>query len=316
MKNIWLDGVMGVIVGDALGCPVQFMSREEIAERGLVTGMEGHGTYDMPPGTWTDDGSMTLATLDSIRELGKIDLEDIMTGFVNWYEDGEYTQYGEAFDMGNTCSTAIERYEKEHDISKCGGTSEHSNGNGSLMRIIPACLFAYKKKLSDEDAISMIHEVSGLTHNHLRSKVACGLYYFCIKSILDVSGDIKERVQNGLSAGFAFYENDIANLTELAYFGRLRNMDVFATLDESDIKSSGYVVDSLEAAIWCLVTTESFQDCVLKAVNLGDDTDTVAAISGGLAGIFYGYENIPSDWLEIIKKRDWIEKLCELEIGD
>ena len=116
-RNIWLDGMMGVVVGDALGCPVQFMSREEISGRaaGPVTGMESGGVYHMPAGTWTDDSSMALAALDSIRELGEVDLEDIMTSFVDWYEEGEYTPFGEAFDMGNTCSNAIELFENGTD---------------------------------------------------------------------------------------------------------------------------------------------------------------------------------------------------------
>ena len=308
--NNWINGVIGVIVGDALGCPVQFMSRSEIAARGLVTGMEGHGSYDMPAGTWTDDGSMTLALLDSIRELGVIDPEDIMTRFVDWYEDGEYTQYGEAFDMGNTCSRAIEDFERNHDVATCGGTSSHSNGNGSLMRIIPACLYAYEKKMPVEDTVKMIHEVSGLTHNHLRSKMACGLYYFCVKAILDGDGSLAERLQTGMDEGFAFYESDISNLTELSYYGRLRDLKEFAAVDSTDIRTTGYVVDSLEAAIWCLITTDTFKDCLLKAVNLGDDTDTVGAIAGGLAGIYYGYETIPVDWLEAIVKRDMVEEMC------
>ncbi len=312
--NNWINGVMGVIVGDALGCPVQFMSREEIASRGLVTGMEGHGSYDMPAGTWTDDGSMTLALLDSIRELDVIDLEDIMTRFVDWYEDGEYTQYGEPFDMGNTCSRAIEKFEMEHDAMTCGGRSDRSNGNGSLMRIIPACLYAYEKKMPEADAIKMIHEVSGLTHNHLRSKMACGLYYFCAKAILDEDGTLAERLQNGMDEGFAFYESDISNLTELAHYGRLRDLKEFAETDAAEIKTTGYVVDSLEAAIWCLINTDTFKDCLLKAVNLGDDTDTVGAIAGGLAGLYYGYEAIPADWLEAIVKRDIVEEMCEISI--
>ena len=112
-RNIWIDGMMGVIVGDALGCPVQFMRREEIAGRpaGPVRGMESGGVYHMPEGTWTDDSSMALAALASIRELGEVDLEDIMTRFVAWYEEGEYTPFGETFDMGSTCSMAIENWE-------------------------------------------------------------------------------------------------------------------------------------------------------------------------------------------------------------
>lgn len=313
-QNVWLDGIMGVIIGDALGCPVQFMERDELRKRGLVTGMEGHGTYDMPPGTWTDDSSMTLAAFDSIRELKMIDLDDIMTRFVDWYEDGEYTPFGEAFDIGNTCSNAIWSYENGTDVYTCGGTSEHSNGNGSLMRILPACLYAYEKKLPDEEAVKVIHEVSGLTHNHLRSKIACGLYYYCICAVLNGKGTLKERLQQGIDRGFAYYGNDISNKAELAWYLRLKDLAAFADLPDSEIRSSGYVVDALEAAIWSLLNTESFEECLLKTVNLGDDSDTIGAISGGVAGLFYGYGKIPEEWLQVIQRREWIEGMCQAEV--
>jgi ADP-ribosylglycohydrolase len=178
-RNIWIDGMMGVIVGDALGCPVQFMRREEIAGRpaGPVRGMESGGVYQMPEGTWTDDSSMALAALASIRELGEVDLEDIMIRFVAWYEEGEYTSFGEAFDMGSTCSMAIEKFEREHDPIICGGSSEYSNGNGSLMRIMPACLYTYDRGLTDDEAVKVVNDIGGLTHNHPRAKMACGLYF-------------------------------------------------------------------------------------------------------------------------------------------
>ena len=307
--NIWLTGMMGIVVGDALGNPVQFYSREEIAEE-PVTDMEAGGVYNTPIGTWTDDSSMALATLDSIRELREIDLEDIMTRFIDWYEDGEYTPFGNAFDIGNTCSYAIEEYEKNHDVYSCGRTNGSSNGNGSLMRILPACLYAYACKMTDADAIKMIHEVSGLTHNHIRSKMACGLYYFCIKAVLENDGILKDRLQNGLNSGFAFYEKDVLNSVELSYYGRLRDLAEFTDVPEKDIKSGGYVVESIEAAIWCLITTNSFKEALLKVVNLGDDSDSIGAIAGGLATLYYGYESIPEEWISVIQRREWIETMC------
>ena len=308
-SRIWLDGIMGVIIGDALGCPVQFSSREEI-KANPVDRMLGHGTYDMPVGTWTDDGSLTLALLFSIRENRGINLQDIMSRFVAWYTKGEYTPFGEAFDMGGATTDALYRYMKDQDVRTCGGTSSYDNGNGSLMRILPVCMYAYEQKLADEEAVRTVHEVAGLTHNHLRAKIACGLYYFCVCAILDGTGKLTERLQQGMDRGFAFYKKDIRNLAELSYYGRLGKLTEFAALPEDKIKSSGYVVDTLEAAIWSLITTDSFRSCELKAVNLGEDTDTVAAIAGGLAGLYYKYENIPKDWLEVIQKREWIEELC------
>lgn len=320
-RNIWLDGIMGVIIGDSLGCPVQFMSRKEIANRlrGPVTGMEGQGTYDMPPGTWTDDSSMTLATLAGIIDKGKVDPSDIMSRFVKWEFEGEYTPFGEAFDEGNTCSTAIYDYRDTKDIATCGCTDEWSNGNGSLMRILPGCLYYYEKQKKDgftsEQTLEGIHMLSGLTHNHIRSRICCGLYYFMVKSILETADNnginIEKLLQNGIDEGLKYYGKNIENLTELAYVGRLFDLNEFKNIAADQIRSTGYVIDTIEAAVWCLLTTSSFRECLLKAVNLGDDTDTVGAIAGGLAGLFYGYDSIPEEWLSVIQRREWIEDLCE-----
>jgi ADP-ribosylglycohydrolase len=124
---------------------------------------------------------------------------------------------------------------------------------------------------------------------------------------------LNERLQRGLQKGFAFYEKDIANRPELSYYGRLRDLKAFRDVPEAKIRSTGYVVDSLEAAVWSLVQTDSFMDSLLMAVNLGDDSDTVGAIAGGLAALFYGYDGIPEDWLAVIKRREWIEEMCKME---
>jgi len=335
LKNIWLDGMMGLVVGDALGVPVQFMNRDEIRSRrrGPVTGMEAGGVYNMPTGTWSDDSSMALANLVSIYNKKDLDPADIMMQFVKWELKGEYTPFGEAFDQGNTCTRAIYRFTQYPDIYTCGCTGEHANGNGALMRILPVCLYYYDKQkkvcTSEDEAIEGIHVVSGLTHNHLRSKMCCGIYYFCVKSIIDGVLEYQSRwdsktkseipafpslmylLQSGIDAGLDYYGRDIRNLTERTYLGRIYDLSEFQAVPESNIKTTGYVIDTIEAAIWCLITTDSYKECMLKAVNLGDDTDTVAAIAGGLAGLYYGYEAIPKDWLSVIRKREWIEGLCE-----
>lgn len=315
-SNVWLDGVMGLIVGDALGVPVQFMYREEIATReaGLVKGMESGGIFNMPAGTWSDDGSMALATLDSIVQNKRIDLKDIMECFCSWELDGKYTQYGEAFDQGNTCTTAIYNYIQDRNVDMCGCTGESSNGNGSLMRILPACIFIALDTESSEDVkMDSIHKVSGLTHNHQRSKMACGLYYSMVKALIGSKENqsLKSVLQSGIDDGLRYYGQDVSNLKEMAYFARVFHLDKLQLLEDSEIKSSGYVIDTIEAAVWCLITTDSLKECLLKAVNLGDDTDTVAAVAGGLAGLFYGVEAIPGEWLNVMNQKEYVERLCE-----
>jgi len=309
-RNIWIDGIMGVVIGDALGMPVQFIDRKTI-KANPITKMEGYGTYNMPPGTWSDDSSMTIATLDSIREKNGIDYDDIMRKFVQWTMHGKYTPVGKAFDQGRTCMEAICNYMRNADYKTCGKMGEWANGNGALMRIMPVCLYSYEQnkrgKATIKQAIEYVHQVSALTHNHLRSKMACGIYFFMIQSILDNDGTLTERLQQGLDNAKKFYGADEANVPEWIHFKRIMNLSEFANVSEDKIKSSGYVVDSLEAAIWSIITTKTFEEGLLKAVNLGDDSDTVGAIAGGLAGLYYGYDNVPEEWKKVIIKRGEIE---------
>ena len=314
--NIWLNGIMGVVVGDALGCPVQFESRKEVS-RHPVTDMRGYGTFNLPEGSWTDDSSLTIALLESIRRIGKIDLDDIMENFMNWLYDGDFTPYGQSYDIGRGTMQAIDRYSRNRNAKKCGGGEEWNNGNGSLMRIMPACIYCSVMETSgiysDCDAIDVIHSVGGLTHAHIRSNIACGLYFFMVKQILIGEGPLQERMREGLTQGFAFYESRLADKENLHYYDRLRDLTAFKSLPAEKIKSTGYVVDALEAAVWSLITTDRFDQALLKAVNLGDDTDTVGAIAGGLAGLYYGYDTIPENWLSAIKRREWIEEMCRIK---
>ena len=313
MKNIWVNGMMGVVVGDALGVPVQFVSREELKKYPVRT-MDGYGTFNMPPGTWSDDSSMALATLDSIRENGEVNYSDICERFYRWLFFGEYTPGGKAFDQGNTCVKAIGNFLRDKDYKTCGVTGEWANGNGALMRIMPVCLYAYEKVQKKEwglsQAIDCVHQVAALTHNHLRSNIACGIYFFLVKHIIEVNQSLTERLQNGVDEAVSFYQGDV-NCEELTYYARLFDLDDFATVKEDLINSSGYVVDSLEAAVWSLITTGTVEECLLKAVNLGGDTDTVGAITGGLAVLFYGYDCVPEEWRELIVKEEEIIGLCE-----
>ncbi len=318
MKQMWLTGIMGLVVGDALGLPVQFSTREEMKTK-PVTDMEGYGAFLVPEGSWSDDSSLALATLCSILEKNGVDYEDIMSRFEDWHFKGEYTPFGYAYDQGRTCLDAIYSYAKGADAEHCGQIGERSNGNGSLMRILPVCLWAYeqvkKGTITEEGALGMIHKGSALTHAHLRSKIACGIYYFLVKAVLDGQESLQERLQKGMNEARDYYEKDISNLVELAHYGRLFDMESMWGIAEEKINSSGYIVDSLEAAVWGLLTTESYREALLKVVNLGEDTDTIAAIAGGLGALYYGYEGIPGEWIEVIQKKGWIEELCEMVDG-
>lgn len=296
------SAVLGHAVGDALGVPVEFLLRKEMDRKPIKT-MEGFGTYPYPAGTWSDDTSMALCTLDSLIK-GKIDYEDIMKNFVRWINDNEYTPAGEAFDIGRTCLKAIVLYCQGNPLDICGRGAENSNGNGSLMRIHPMTLYLRTRDdLTLDEKIDAVHKTSAITHAHDRSKIGCGIYSFILWELMD--NPSKESIFAGLDKAKAYY----AHSEEIDKYRRIFEK-AFVMTERDDISSSGYVVDTLEAALWCLLTTDSYRDCVLKAVNLGEDTDTVAAIAGGLAGVLYGYDAIPEEWLDTLIRREYIEKLC------
>jgi len=295
--------IVGHAVADALGVPVEFCRREELAAT-PINDMKGFGTYPFPKGCWSDDTSMSLCILESVAK-NKIDYEDIMNNFGKWYYKDEFTPTGEMFDVGNACSTAIEKYFKDKlPLNQCGLKAEYSNGNGSLMRIHPMTLYLYTRDdLTLEEKIEVIHKTSALTHAHERSKIGCGIYSFVLWELLKEPDKI--NVFEGLKKAMQFY----SDCPEFKKYSRIFEKP-FVLLKQKDIYSTGYIVYTLEAALWCLLTTTSYEECVLKAVNLGDDTDTVGAVAGGLAGALYGYDSIPTKWLEILKRKDYIEDMC------
>lgn len=314
MSNIWKDGMLGLIVGDALGVPVEFMSRTELMKN-PVTGMREYGTHHQPRGTWSDDSSMALAELDSIRTVGTIDYTDMMERFSRWCMYGEYTPFGEVFDIGIATSRALMNYAKGIAPLESGGKTEWDNGNGSLMRILPVCLYLFKRQkkvcTSENESIYMIHAVSALTHAHVRSQMACGIYYFLVKAILEEEGSLENRLQKGMDRAYQYYRQDLSNHRELENYKRLADLSEFKENPKEGIKSSGYVVDTLEAAVWCLLHSHSYKETVLMAVNLGEDTDTIGAVAGGLAGLYYKEEGIPQEWTQVLQRREWIEEVLQ-----
>ena len=308
--------IIGHAVGDALGVPVEFASRERL-EAEPVTEMRGYGTHKVPAGTWSDDTSMTLCLLESLTRLMKVDYQDIMNNFLKWMEEGEFTATGITFDVGITTRHALLRSRPDPISAKmgakgidpllCGEDSEYSNGNGSLMRIAPMAL--YLNGNLTEDTLQLVHNVSKLTHAHVRSQMACGIYVFIATELL-LNKNLN-AIRTGIEKAYQFYQGQEEFKTEINTYSRIWNMEQFAELAEYYIKSSGYVVDTLEAALWCLLNTDNYCECVLKAVNLGGDTDTVGAITGGLAGLLYGEENIPPAWRKELRRMDYIEKLCD-----
>ena len=310
------SGIIGLVVGAALGVPVEFTSRTE-RDKDPVVDMRAYGTHSQPAGTWSDDSSMVIATMEWYDELEEWpeDYKTLMEKFCAWLMHGEYTPYGTNFDNGITVSRALMNYARGMEPVESGERAENSNGNGSLMRILPTALF-HTTDLAFEPFHypEKIYEMSSLTHAHARSKLGCLIYSKIIADIIHKPDedkiDVVKYSLDVLERYLSSEETDEDIVAERDAYMRLWNVDSFIGIPRNDIKSSGYVVDTLEAAIWCFLTTNSYKECVLKAVNLGDDTDTVGAVAGGLAGLYYGLESIPEEWINIIPKKEWILDLA------
>jgi ADP-ribosyl-[dinitrogen reductase] hydrolase len=298
-----LGGLWGSLVGDALGVPVEFLSRDEVRQN-RVTGMRGHGTHHQPAGTWSDDSSLLLCSAKSLVQ-HEFDTQDMGERFRAWYQEEIWTPHGRVFDVGVTTSEALRRISKGIRAELAGADGQFSNGNGSLMRILPVSL-----RFTDEPTkqlLDRVHRASAITHRHPRSQMACGPHALFVRQLLKGSA-ASVAFKCALDEFRLFYDADPYWAAELDDFQVVLSGDL-AGRAEIDMESDGYVIHTLNASLWSLLTTTSFEECVLKAVNLGGDTDTTGCVAGGLAGVLYGLENIPTEWRKSLTRFEDVNRL-------
>lgn len=302
IKKRMVPSLYGGIVGDMLGVPVEFKKRGTF----VINDVTGYGTYNQPPGTWSDDTSLTLCLIESMIE--NSGPEELMQKFVQYMESGYWTPHHEMFDIGITTSDAIAKFKKGKPAQECGGTGMFDNGNGALMRIAPVAFILFNN-FNFKEKIQTIKKYTEVTHAHPRSVVGSIIYVeFLLRlyynnSLKDSIGQIKNLFDKNFDEKHIYQK-------ELQSYSRIFEEDFFA-LPQEDILSDGYVVHTLEAAIWCLGNSDSFSEAVLKAVNLGDDTDTVGAITGTMAGMYYKMDQIPKEWIEKITRKEDIDELMK-----
>lgn len=305
-------GVFGFVIGDCLGVPVEFKNRYWLKSNPVKDMLE-KGSHFQPKGTWSDDSSMVLATIHSLIELKGYSISnsfyDMADKFVDWYKNGLYSPNGEAFDIGNTTRAALEKFIVNRN-KECGEGSLYDNGNGSLMRILPLAYYFYKTNTELEQRKSITFEVSSITHNHIMSKYACLMYVEYLLNILQGTDKYKAYKQmiETIEVLLKSEAKQDRKIISEAY-NRILNGKI-DKLKERDIKSSGYVVDTLEAVLWIVLNSKEYKKSVLEAVNLGDDTDTVGALSGGLLGAIYGFDSIPFEWINTVIDKDDILSIC------
>ena len=299
------SAILGLATGDALGVPVEFKSKSAL-QANPVTDMMGFGTHQQPAGTWSDDSSLTFCLMESL--CNGYDLEDLSQKFQAWKYEAYWTPHGKVFDIGISTAEAITRLKEGVNPIVAGGMEESSNGNGSLMRILPLA-FHLQTENDIQVRYQKVKEVSSLTHAHFRSVFACFVYIEFTLQLLD-GNDAQSAYTNTKKVINAFVKENGFNPLEIKLFNRVLQSDI-STFPNEGILGSGYVLHSLEASLWCLLTSTSYAETVLKAVNLGQDTDTTGAIAGGLAGLLYGENSIPIDWLDKLAKKSEIVSLCE-----
>ena len=300
-----LGGLYGALIGDALGVPVEFSSRSA-CKANPVTGMRANGMHYQPAGTWSDDGSLMLCSVESLVENG-FDLEDMGKRMLRWFDLGHWAAHGLVFDIGNATRKALDRISFGTPAELAGSSGEHDNGNGSLMRILPVPLALLDADL--DTFCDRIARASAITHAHDRSKLACVLHGLFVRALM--RGDAPTKAHACAASEFRVRYGSHA---EFAHFSPLLNPDLGSQPEEA-IQSSGYVLHTLIASIWCLLTTSTFSECVLKAVNLGDDTDTTGCVAGGLAGVFYGVDAIASEWIAALPRQADLQNLFQAFLG-
>ena len=289
----------GFLVGDAMGVPLEFEERRKLLEN-PVTKMTGYGSYDVQKGSWSDDSSMMIASMDSIISKNGIDYNDLMTKFSEWISYSKYTSTDEVFDIGRTTLKAIVRFQDGMDPLECGLAGENYNGNGSLMRMIPIAFYAYERELSGDDIVDLVYNVSSLTHSHEISKLGCYIFVRYVMFLLD--GFDKNKSYEFIKK----LDYSFADFKVYDKYKRILKDDIMKKPLE-EISSTGYIIDTLETVLWCVGNTSDFKKAIIGSINLGGDTDTIGALTGGVAGIIYGYESIPKDWINDLQKQDYLK---------
>ncbi|KAF3177256.1 hypothetical protein TWF225_003051 [Orbilia oligospora] len=321
--------IIGVAVADALGGPVEFKRRGTFPK---VTDLQENLTFGLPAGAWTDDTSMTLCLAKSLIDTKSFSSASQLQNYIAWFHSGYLSSTGHCFDIGNLTritlsfwsshvpnkpvsskatndlpsEEVIEELQKELNKSHA---REVYCGNGSLMRTVPIGLFYYSS--SEEDIVKYSHLASQLTHPYHTNGEACAVYSILVAYILS-TGETSATTTPSKKAVFEKFKTfEFQSKVLKDRFAVYETLEDFGSREEKLISSSGFVVHSLEAALWAFFSTESWEEGALKVVNLGDDADTVGAIYGGLAGAYYGLEAIPETWRERLMQKDVVNEIAE-----
>ena len=311
IKDICTASVIGAAVGDAMGLPYEFLSREETRRVYIPYMIGGDNSFTsgwrtlIPSGAWSDDTSMILATMKAISDRqGEIDNQLIMSYYVDWWTKAQFCSWDRAFGIGGIISKSLKRFQNGTEPLECGGKELMDNGNGSLMRILPFSLLAIFRNMSIEESTRLVCNGSSLTHAHEISCAGCCIFTEFLRQIV-----LGENKNNALQA---VRDTDFSR-----FFGvpTLQEYDMvlkqpYETWNENNIKETGYVADTLNGALFSIMNSDSYENAINTAIKLGGDTDTVACVTGALAGTIYGYSSIPEKWTVNLRKFNMLRNIA------
>ena len=305
-KFNYIDQVVGAlignVVGDALGIPVVFSKREDLKSNPVLE-MQGFGSYLVAAGTWSENTSMSLALMDSVRECKRINVSDIMNKLSRWVYLSEYTANSETINVNTTIELAAEKFKRGTIPQDCGDNFEFASDNGALVRILPVALLCHNYNIVGKQRYEVVSEITKLTHANEKCIMANLIFVNFVCYLMDgfYPAIALQRTQQEC---YNFFSDAC-----VARYDRLLVGNI-AELPEDEIRSSSDVIDTLEAAIWSLITTRNYETAVIRAVNLGSDTAAIGALTGAIAGGYYGENAIPKRWLDQTKKIKEIKEIA------
>lgn len=326
--NSAIGGIVGALVGDAVGVPYEFNPPQNIPSFDHIEPTPPswftRSHSGTPVGTWSDDGALLLALLEAGIHGSNDSDTCIRFGehLVEWYVNGRFTPDGRVYDVGGTTVAAINAIRAGKSPLTAGKDDEYSNGNGSLMRSLPVAVL--KARTGGDEDIQLAMRQSGVTHRHPLSQVCCAVYVRWLRYLAALPPH-PEGSAVGDDLAFRAALRDVKlyirrlklswHAPELKVLKRAFNAPTRTPSPKGKLNGSGYVLDSLLTAQWCVSRTASFKDCVRMAISFGNDTDTTACIAGGAAGVRYGLEGIPSPWQDAMQGKSVVAPLLAGVIG-
>ncbi len=297
------EGIIGGAIGDALGTITKNRNRDDLLSNPVLK-MVPCIKKGLPKGSWGDSTSLMLATMYAITKKG-IDYNFIAENCVSWFTCNKFCSVGESFGIGKTTLKALVRFtQRQKNAYDCGENTFNDNGNSALKMMLPLVYYFTANKETKENVYDVIKKVCSITHRHELSVCACYIYVHYIMFILNGNNKFA-AIKKLRTIDFSMFSN-----ATLEYYSRILVGNIYE-LDLDEIKSSSFVVDTLESVLWCFTKSDNYKDCIIATTNIGGDTSAIGALAGAIAGIYYGTNKIPKDWYDNLRKKDYLTEISE-----